>query len=79
MLGDKIKVAFERVGITEERYKAAKSAIGLPPTCGCKNRQEMLNRWEEKARLWLAGEKKKEKPAGPDPTIESQGPTGDTN
>lgn len=43
-VGDRLAAALKKLGVTEERYAAAKAAIGLPPTCGCKERREWLNR-----------------------------------
>ena len=33
-----------KLGITEDRYKDMKAAIGLPPNCSCKARAEWMNR-----------------------------------
>ena len=49
-VGDKAAKMFAAVGITPDRYRAAKAAIGLPPTCNCAGRQAWLNR----AGQWLA-------------------------
>jgi len=43
-LGDQVESAFNALGITEERYKATKELFGLPPTCGCADRKEWLNK-----------------------------------
>ncbi|MEM8864009.1 MAG: hypothetical protein AAGF31_00495 [Planctomycetota bacterium] len=43
-LGDRVKRLLSSVGITPDRYVAAKRALGLPPTCGCEARKEWLNR-----------------------------------
>lgn len=51
-LGDKVGSALAAVGVTTERWKALKAAIGLPPTCNCPARREWLNRLDE--RLGLA-------------------------
>jgi hypothetical protein len=50
-LGDYTEQLLASVGITKDRYAAAKEALGLPPTCGCASRQAWLNR----AGAWLAG------------------------
>jgi hypothetical protein len=42
-LGDVAKAFFESVGVTEERYRAAKEALGLDPTCRCDDRRKWLN------------------------------------
>lgn len=42
--GDRITSALKKIGITEERYKDVKAKFGLPPTCGCPQRREWLNR-----------------------------------
>lgn len=31
------------IGVTEDRYKDLKAAIGLPPDCSCKARAEWMN------------------------------------
>ena len=43
-LGDLVGQFFESVGVTKERYKSAKQAVGLPPTCNCDARKEWLNK-----------------------------------
>jgi hypothetical protein len=43
-LGDRAAAAFARVGITQARYIKAKRALGLKADCGCKRRQQALNR-----------------------------------
>ena len=43
-LGDRTAIALAKCGITEHRYKKAKRAIGLKGDCGCKKRQQRLNR-----------------------------------
>lgn len=60
MLGDAVEKIFKQVGITEDRYKAAKQALGLPPTCGCSGRKRALNEWQAKAQAWLAKQKSQE-------------------
>lgn len=50
-LGDYTESMLASVGITKDRYAAAKESLGLAPTCGCAKRQEWLNR----AGAWLAG------------------------
>ena len=49
-LGDHTERLLQRVGVTKERYVAAKVALGLAPTCGCDDRKVWLN----KASKWLA-------------------------
>lgn len=43
-LGDRVAAALAKIGITEQRYKAAKAAVGLTLDCNCKKRQRALNR-----------------------------------
>lgn len=43
-LGDWTERILAKVGITEDRYAAAKELFGLAPTCGCKERKEWLNK-----------------------------------
>lgn len=50
--GDAVTVALKSIGITEERYKEVKQMFGLPPTCGCPQRREWLN----KVGRWWTGE-----------------------
>jgi hypothetical protein len=47
-LGDKMESMLESIGVTKDRYKAAKLALGFPPTCDCDKRKEWLN----KAGVW---------------------------
>jgi hypothetical protein len=49
-LGDYAEQMFKKAGITEEWYKAAKAALGMPPTCSCPQRKAWLNR----AGQWIA-------------------------
>ncbi len=42
-LGDYTAVALAKMGVTAERYKAAKKAIGLKDSCNCPKRIESLN------------------------------------
>ena len=42
-LGDLAGAFFASVGVTEERYRAAKSALGLDPECNCDARKKWLN------------------------------------
>ena len=42
-LGDAVQSFFESVGVTKERYLAAKEALNLAPECGCDYRRELLN------------------------------------
>lgn len=50
--GDGVTAALKKIGVTEERYKAVKELFGLPPTCGCPQRREWLN----KVGRWWTGE-----------------------
>jgi hypothetical protein len=43
-LGDLVEAGLTKVGITKERYIAAKGAVGLKRRCNCDGRREMLNR-----------------------------------
>lgn len=43
-LGDYTESLLASLGVTQERYKAAKELFGLPPTCNCSGRIEWLNR-----------------------------------
>ena len=43
-LGDDLQRALETLGITEERWKAAKEKLGLPPDCDCAKRKAWLNK-----------------------------------
>ena len=43
-LGDYTESLLQSVGITKERYVAAKQLFGLAPTCGCDSRREWLNK-----------------------------------
>lgn len=49
--GDRTERLLSRVGVTQERYIAAKELFGLAPTCNCKARKEWLNKISE----WLTG------------------------
>ena len=42
--GDRVAATLARLGITEHRYKKAKRAVGLKGDCGCKKRQQRLNK-----------------------------------
>jgi len=42
-LGDVMADFFESLGITKDRYKAAKAAMRLKATCGCDARRQWLN------------------------------------
>ena len=42
-LGDLAGEFFSSLGISEERYKAAKAALHLDPKCGCADRRKWLN------------------------------------
>lgn len=50
-LGDYIATALQFVGITPERYVAAKAAVRLKKKCRCKERQELLNSLGRKVRI----------------------------
>lgn len=52
-LGDYTESLLQSVGITKERYIAAKQLFGLAPTCGCGERKEWLNRVSD----WWRGER----------------------
>lgn len=43
-LGDWTEQILSSVGITKDRYKAAKELFGLAPTCSCESRQAYLNK-----------------------------------
>jgi hypothetical protein len=47
-LGDLAGDFFAAMGISEERYKAAKVALHLDPTCGCAERKKWLNEMGQK-------------------------------
>lgn len=49
LLGDRIESSLISIGITKERWIEFKREHGLPPTCNCQQRQEMLN----DADLWM--------------------------
>ena len=51
-LGDITEAALRSIGITEDRYKAAKELFGMSPTCNCQKRKDWLN----KVSNWWAGE-----------------------
>lgn len=42
-MGDRVEQLMQSLGITEDRYRAAKALFGLPPTCHCAARKEWLN------------------------------------
>ena len=46
-LGDYTEQLLTSLGITKERYQAAKQLFGLAPTCNCETRKEWLNRVSE--------------------------------
>ena len=52
-LGDITEGMLKRIGVTQDRYKAAKKLFGLSPSCNCKKRKEWLNRVSD----WWMGEK----------------------
>jgi hypothetical protein len=43
-LGDALAAALSSIGVTKERYSEVKEMFGLPPSCGCDERREWLNR-----------------------------------
>lgn len=43
-LGDWTERQLARIGVTKDRYLAAKELFGLAPTCNCQQRKEWLNR-----------------------------------
>jgi len=43
-LGDWTEQLLKSVGVTQDRYKAAKEFAGLAPTCSCDKRKEWLNK-----------------------------------
>lgn len=43
-LGDYTESLLNSLGITKERYQAAKHLFGLAPTCHCEQRKQWLNR-----------------------------------
>jgi len=52
-LGDITEKALKSIGVTQDRYKAAKEIFGMSPTCNCDKRKEWLNRVSD----WWNGEK----------------------
>lgn len=46
-LGDDLETMLTALGVTKDKWKAAKQKFGLPPNCGCAARQEWLNRVSE--------------------------------
>lgn len=51
-IGDYTEALLRSVGVTEERFAAAKKALGMAPTCNCAKRKAWLNRAGE----WLASQ-----------------------
>lgn len=43
-LGDRVERMLVSVGVTKDKWLAAKVAIGLPPVCGCEKRKAWLNK-----------------------------------
>ena len=43
-LGDKVESVLTSVGITKQRYRKFKKALGLKGDCGCNKRKEALNK-----------------------------------
>lgn len=50
-LGDKIEGALASLGVTQDRWLAAKESLGLPATCNCDARRDWLNRLDEQLGL----------------------------
>lgn len=46
-LGDWLEGKLAAAGISEDRYRAVKEAVGLTPTCNCHGRKEWLNKLGE--------------------------------
>ena len=42
--GDDLETALEAIGITQEKWMAAKAKLGLMPSCNCTARKEWLNK-----------------------------------
>jgi hypothetical protein len=42
-LGDMVAAGLHKIGLTPDRYRRAKAAIGLKPKCRCPERQARLN------------------------------------
>ncbi len=42
-LGDYTEQLLSSIGVTKDRYRAAKELFGLAPTCNCESRQQWLN------------------------------------
>lgn len=42
-LGDWTEKQLKRIGVTEDRYKAAKELFGFAPSCDCTRRKKWLN------------------------------------
>jgi hypothetical protein len=68
-LGDYTEQLLASLGVTKDRYIAAKEMFGLAPTCGCNDRKSWLNKVSE----WWRGESlnppqppQKEQQTGPD-------------
>lgn len=53
--GDTLEQALESIGVTQDRWKALKSQMGLPPSCNCDARKQWLNMAGEA--LQIQGEK----------------------
>lgn len=54
--GDYTEALLKKIGVTEDRYKAAKEAVGLAPKCNCDKRKAWLNKVSE----WWRGESSKD-------------------
>lgn len=46
-LGDRIEQALTAVGVTQDRWREFKGAMGLPKTCNCNARKKWLNQLGE--------------------------------
>lgn len=55
-LGTWTEKQLKKIGVTQDRYKAAKAALGMAPTCHCKRNKEVLDEWTERARKWWQGQ-----------------------
>lgn len=55
-LGDYTEQLLAKIGVNKDRYAAAKAAVGLPPECGCAERQEQLNEWGRRVTAWWQGQ-----------------------
>lgn len=51
-LGDWTERQLKKLGVAQDRYKAAKEYAGLAPTCSCEARKQWLNKVSE----WWRGQ-----------------------